>query len=170
MHRLKTEGASAVTLDQLCLAAGRTRGSFYHHFSSIDLLHVAVAERWYDTHTESIAGETSIAPDPLTGLADMVKLTDEIEPALERGVRVLAMSSAAIASVLERADRRREEVLRNLLGRAYGLQPAEAASAARLLHALHQAAVMRSPEDIQTYTRSSIRHLVGWLPKGEAAQ
>jgi AcrR family transcriptional regulator len=158
-------GPSAVTLEQLCAAAGRSRGSFYHHFESIDVLLVELARRWRDTETEAIASAAADAPDPMSRLASMVKLTDHIDHRLERAVRVIALSDTNIAEIVEGADARREEVLGDLLLAAYGLEAGEAASAARLFHALHLAAVMRSSADIKGYSRSVIRHLAEWLPK-----
>lgn len=163
---LKRDGPSALTLDRLCAAAGRTRGSFYHHFPSVDVLLATVAERWRVTETERVAERTLNEPDALSALALMAKLTDAIDHRLERGVRVLAMSSDAVRATVEAADARREGVMRDLLMRGYALGADEAASASRLFHALHQTAVMRSPEDIRGYTRPAIRSLVGWLSSG----
>lgn len=165
VERLKRDGPSALTLDQLCLAAGRTRGSFYHHFAAVDLLVADVAERWRETETEQIAARTLSESDALSGLALMTKLTDAIDHRLERGVRIMATTNKTVHAIVEGVDVRREVVMRDLLMRGYALGKAEAASASRLFHALHQAAVMRSPDDIRGYTRATIRSLVGWLSR-----
>jgi TetR/AcrR family transcriptional repressor of nem operon len=43
---IRTKGYSATTVDQLCAAAGVTKGAFFHHFKSKDALGVAAAEHW----------------------------------------------------------------------------------------------------------------------------
>lgn len=163
--QLKADGPAALTLERICAEAGRTRGSFYHHFESVDRLAAEVATRWRLTETDEIADMTLADPDAMAGLATMARLTDAIDHRLERGVRLLAAAHPAIHALVEETDVRREEVMRALLTRAYGLEPEEARSASRLFHALHQAAVMRAPEDIKGYTRETIRSLVAWLPK-----
>lgn len=163
VDRLKWFGPSELTLDRLCAAANRTRGSFYHHFASVDELIAELADRWRDTETEAIAQRTLNEADALAGLALMAKLTDAIDHRLERGVRVLAMSNERLRDLVEVVDVRRESVMQELLMRGYALEADAAASGARLFHALHQTAVMRSPEDIRGYTRPTIRKLVSWL-------
>lgn len=163
VDRLKEAGPAALTLDQLCATAGRTRGSFYHHFDSVDALLAAVAARWRATETEEIAARALESSDTLGGLALMARLTDAIDHRLERGVRMLGMTDEAVRAAVEAVDIRREEVMRDLLMRAYPLSDEDAASASRLFHALHHTAVMRSPADIRGYTRRTIRSLVAWL-------
>lgn len=165
IEKLKTNGPRALTLDQLCHAAGRTRGSFYHHFESVEQLIDEVAVRWRVTETDNIATASLDEPDALAALALMVRHTDAIDYRLERGIRMLATAYPSVRDIVEAADQRRESVMRDLLMRAYRLTGDEAASASRLFHALHQAAVMRSPEDIRGYTRATIRSLIAWLPK-----
>ena len=163
VETLKDQGVRGLTLDTLCALAGRTRGSFYHHFVSIEALIAAVVERWRLTETETIASRTLEIPDAREGLALMARLTDAIDHRLERGVRVLAMTSDAARETVELTDQRREAVMVDLLTRAYDLTPEVAGAAARLFHALHHTAVMRSPEDIRGYTRGTIRVVVSWL-------
>ncbi|MGE4336851.1 MAG: TetR/AcrR family transcriptional regulator [Pigmentiphaga sp.] len=43
---IRTKGYSATTVDELCTAAGVTKGAFFHHFKSKDELAVAAAEHW----------------------------------------------------------------------------------------------------------------------------
>ena len=43
---IRTKGYSATTVDQLCAAAGVTKGAFFHHFDNKDALGVAAAEYW----------------------------------------------------------------------------------------------------------------------------
>jgi len=43
---VRRQGWSATSVDQLCRAAGVTKGAFFHHFASKDDLGVAAAQRW----------------------------------------------------------------------------------------------------------------------------
>lgn len=43
---IRTKGYSATSVDELCTAAGVTKGAFFHHFKSKDELAVAAADYW----------------------------------------------------------------------------------------------------------------------------
>lgn len=45
---VRRQGWAATSIDQLCRAAGVTKGAFFHHFESKEALGVAAAERWTD--------------------------------------------------------------------------------------------------------------------------
>jgi len=53
---IRTKGYSATTVDELCAAAGVTKGAFFHHFKSKDELAVAAAEHWSETTGALFAG------------------------------------------------------------------------------------------------------------------
>lgn len=46
LSRIRTNGYAATTVDDLCAAAGVTKGAFFHHFDSKEALGVAAAEHW----------------------------------------------------------------------------------------------------------------------------
>src|ERR1700756_1737034 len=54
-QRLSTEGPGALSLERLTGAAGRTKGSFYHHFQSRDEFLAALVDRWRETVVEAAA-------------------------------------------------------------------------------------------------------------------
>lgn len=46
MQVVRTKGYAATSVDELCSAAGVTKGAFFHHFKSKDDLAVAAANHW----------------------------------------------------------------------------------------------------------------------------
>lgn len=46
---IRAQGYTATTVDQLCAAAGVTKGAFFHHFASKEELAVQAAEHWNAT-------------------------------------------------------------------------------------------------------------------------
>jgi TetR/AcrR family transcriptional repressor of nem operon len=46
---IRTRGYSATSVDELCAAAGVTKGAFFHYFKSKDELGVAAADHWSET-------------------------------------------------------------------------------------------------------------------------
>src|SRR5262245_33489159 len=63
---ISTKGYAATTVDDLCAAAGVTKGAFFHHFKSKEDLAIAAADHW----SEKTSGLFADAPyhkhaDPL---------------------------------------------------------------------------------------------------------
>lgn len=63
---IRSKGYSATTVDELCAAAGVTKGAFFHHFKSKHALGVAAAEHWSQmTGALFAAAPYHTLPDPL---------------------------------------------------------------------------------------------------------
>ena len=43
---IRTKGYAATTVDNLCAGAGVTKGAFFHHFDSKEVLAIAAADHW----------------------------------------------------------------------------------------------------------------------------
>ena len=66
---IRTKGYAATSVDDLCAAAGVTKGAFFHHFKSKEDLAVAAAEFWGETTGAFFAAAPYHAlPDPLQRL------------------------------------------------------------------------------------------------------
>jgi len=52
---IRAKGYSATSVDELCAAAGVTKGAFFHHFASKEALAVAAADYWSQTTGEFFA-------------------------------------------------------------------------------------------------------------------
>jgi AcrR family transcriptional regulator len=79
---IRTKGYSAASVDELCAAAGVTKGAFFHHFKSKDELGVAAADYWSATTGALFAAAPYHGhPDPL----DRVLAYVDFRKALLRG-------------------------------------------------------------------------------------
>ncbi len=63
---IRRKGFTATTVDDLCKAAGVTKGAYFHHFESKEALGVAAARFWAETTAEFFTEAPYHAPeDPL---------------------------------------------------------------------------------------------------------
>lgn len=63
---VRRQGFGATSVDQLCAAAGVTKGAFFHHFPSKEALGVALVDDWTETTAAMFAAHPyNDLPDPL---------------------------------------------------------------------------------------------------------
>jgi len=56
MQLIRRKGYAATTVDDICAAAGVTKGSFFHHFKNKDELGIEATQQW-ETMTEAVFGD-----------------------------------------------------------------------------------------------------------------
>lgn len=160
---LRLEGPARFTVDHLCRRARRTKGSFYHHFKGIEELTGAVARHWADAESEAVGRAASAGATPMERLRALLALTETSDHRLERGVRALIVNDRELTEIVRNADDRRELVTTTLLAAAYGIQGGEAHHFARLFHALHLAAPLRSADDVAGFAKPPSDALIAIL-------
>ena len=63
---MRRRGFAATSVDDLCAAAGVTKGAFFHHFASKEALGVALIDDWTETTGVMFASHPyNFLPDPL---------------------------------------------------------------------------------------------------------
>jgi len=167
--RLRAVGPTALTLEALCAAAGRTRGSFYHHFTTVEALLSQVALRWRRTETDEVGAASLADPDPRKALRALARRSEQMDHGLEIGIRALAGTSGAVAAIVSEVDAEREAILTRLMQAAYGLPADRAADVARIFHSLQLAAQLRAPHDVGGFQKGAARALTAWLEKEATA-
>ena len=79
LHLIRARGFAATSVEDLCTAAGVTKGSYFHHFKTKEALGVAAAERWMETTGAFFAAAPYHAPtDPLDRVLAYVAFRREI--------------------------------------------------------------------------------------------
>jgi TetR/AcrR family transcriptional repressor of nem operon len=79
LNAIRTKGYAATTVDDICQAAGVTKGSFFHHFKSKDDLALSAAAYWGDVTEEFFAAAPyHQSEDPLERLLGYVDFRGEI--------------------------------------------------------------------------------------------
>ena len=54
---IRAKGYTATTVDDLCAASDVTKGAFFHHFKSKDVLAIAPADHWSEMTSALFAAE-----------------------------------------------------------------------------------------------------------------
>lgn len=76
---IRAKGYAATTVDDLCRAAGVTKGAFFHHFESKEALGVAVAKHWTELTSALFAAAPYHAPaDPLQRVLAYIQYRKEL--------------------------------------------------------------------------------------------
>ena len=142
---LSKEGPEAMTVERLTAAAGKTRGSFYHHFEDHRAFLAALAEAWLAQSDEIIAAADAALRSGRRR-ETLALQTAEIDHALERGLRRLAAQEDVVAKAVARSDERRIAYLERLFRSEIGLPATEATQRARIQHCFFVGAQLVFPD------------------------
>lgn len=118
---IRAKGYSATTVDDLCAAAGVTKGAFFHHFKSKDALGVAAAEHWSDMTGALFADAPYHAPaDPLDRvLAYIAFRKDLLQGELPE---ITCLVGTMVQETYETAPAIRDACARSITGHAQTLE------------------------------------------------
>lgn len=103
-------GLAAVAIEPLARQLGVTKGSFYHHFESLDALVVALVQEWEREGTDAVIAALELVPEPRERLRRLVQVSWErldhmrAEAALAAAA---ASGDARVASAFQRVTVKR---------------------------------------------------------------
>lgn len=124
---IRQKGFNATTVDDLCEAAGVTKGAYFHHFESKEALGIAAAEFWTETTSAYFEGAPFHAPDdPLERLRAYIAFRKSLisDDLTEFTCLVGTMTQETYAS----HPGIRDACARSILGHAATLEPDIAAA------------------------------------------
>jgi AcrR family transcriptional regulator len=130
---LKERGHDALKAQPLARKLNVTRGSFYHHFDSLETFHAAVIGHWSDRSSGQIIRAARDTADPQKALDDLLQKTFRSGEALERAVRAWSTVQPLVAMAVAKIDQDRIEVAKTLLVQG-GVQRSVAKPRAQLLY------------------------------------
>jgi AcrR family transcriptional regulator len=95
--------------------AGKTRGSFYHHFESRDAFLEALIEDWQASSLTALSERLQKAEGPDAQRAIMRKVSMEWDGSFERELRYLAAQEPSVAQLLAKVDELRIQGLASMI-------------------------------------------------------
>ena len=115
---LGQRGPEGLTVQALCEAAQRTRGSLYHHFADHDALLRGILEHWAQRNTQDVIAE--VAPSGDIGLLSQLALGLDLD--VEVGVRQLVARRPDLKPLVAQVDAMRVAFLVELYTPDFGEQ------------------------------------------------
>lgn len=140
---LRESGEHALTLERLCAALGRTKGSFYHHFASMPELSRALLEAWEQRHTDMPIASSSGVDDLRQRRKLLHAAVQRLDWALDLTVRGWSLRDAEVREAVARVDARRIAYLESLLPRR--ITPARRRAIAKLQYVAFLGAAQLDP-------------------------
>ena len=117
LQLLRESGGRALTLEQLCKVASRTKGSFYHHFKNHDEFINALLEYWQSKYTEQIIIAVEQLTDPIAQRRELDRLAANVDDRLERIIRNWSGVDERVRQTIKQVDDRRIEYLTDLISK-----------------------------------------------------
>jgi AcrR family transcriptional regulator len=164
---LAEQGAAALTIDGLTARLGVTKGSFYHHFGSLQGYIDALLEFYESEGTLNVIAITEAEPDARAKLRRLLEITTEGPLHLEVAFRAWALQNAPAREVQARIDAQRIMYLVDLCAEVTG-EVSKAEALAQLLYMIYvgsqQVIPPLEPDMVQRLYREALRPLFGPHP------
>lgn len=110
---LDGEGPRALTIERLCAAMKKTKGSFYHHFGDAAGLQHAILDQWEAAQTTAVI-EAVDREDRAQQLEALDRIASAADWGRERAIRAWAWHDAGVRARVEQIDDRRIAYLAGL--------------------------------------------------------
>jgi len=133
--RLADGGPDALRLQDLCKAAEKTIGSFYHHFKDQPVFFDALMRHWYQRNSIDVIAEIDQIPDAQQQAERLTVVASSMNQAVEVGVRNFAFQNETAAKMVAQVDQTRITYLAGLHQQRLGIDEATALALAKLEYA-----------------------------------
>jgi len=108
---LAEHGHSAVTIERLTAATAKTRGSFYHHFGSMETFVVRLVADWQERNTERIVRLAHATREPGKRRRVLNREAGQLDARVETAFRIWAGLDQQVRATCDAVDDRRVSVL-----------------------------------------------------------
>ena len=160
LAQLVAHGRAGLTLERMCEAAGRTRGSFYHHFADHEAFVVALLGRWRERQTEAVVAAVESAGGERVG--SLHEVASALDHALDVAVRRYAAAEPLARDAVAAVDEERLRYVTRLYVEDHGRTPESARRIAEIEYALFVGMQVLWPER-DAAELASYKALVGAL-------
>lgn len=174
---IRAHGFAATSVDELCRAAGVTKGAFFHHFENKEALGVAAAAFWAETTSAFFAAAPYRAlPDPYDRLMGYLAFRREIiagEPAAftclvgtmtqEVFGSHPAIREACAASIFGHAATLEPDIAAAMAARGMTPDWTAASLAAHTQAVLQGAFILAKASSDSAIARDSVDHLIRYI-------
>ncbi|WP_284177916.1 TetR/AcrR family transcriptional regulator [Rhabdaerophilum sp. SD176] len=161
---LAESGPDALTIETACQRAKRSKGSFYHHFETIDAYLLAMAGAWRERHTEAVMRQVEKAGTAEEKLEALNIATSLLDQRIDQAMRSLATRHPGIAEICAWVDRHRTGFLARL-HEAAGLPPETARVLARIEYAAFLGLSILEPASTPAERQALYRHFLALLKR-----
>ena len=108
---LAEQGHSAVTIERLTAATAKTRGSFYHHFGSMETFVARLVAEWQERNTERIVRLAHATREPGQRRRVLNREAGQLDARVETAFRIWAGLDPQVRAACDAVDDRRVSVL-----------------------------------------------------------
>jgi len=112
---LAKEGEQGLTIEALCQAAGRTRGSFYHHFEDQEQFVDALLIHWKQTQVDTLVASNGALDDLDAMREGLARMATCLDNPIEAAFRRWSASNASVRRMIEAVDAERIFMLADIM-------------------------------------------------------
>lgn len=145
MKQLENTGPAGLTVDALCTAASRTRGSFYHHFEGHEDFVRAMMAFWKKRDTDDVI--EIVEATSKSKSRELNSIASALNHRLEGRIRQFSLRDSSAADILSSVDETRISYLSKLHQEHRKVPESEALTLAKLEYAAYVGAQILWPND-----------------------